>query len=53
MYDKEDEACEFCEDHIYEHMEENGHNDYGGPMPIVNSPRMGVCGYAGPAKPPY
>ena len=53
MYDSENEACQFCEEHIYEHMAENGHNDYGGPMPIVNSPRTGMCGYSGPAEPPY
>lgn len=22
-------------------------------MPVVNSPRMGLCGYTGPARPPY
>ena len=22
-------------------------------LPVVNSPRMGVCGYTGPAEPPY
>jgi len=53
MYDREDEACQFCEEHIYEHMDEESHNDYGGPMPIVNSPRTGMCGYSGPAEPPY
>ncbi len=22
-------------------------------MPLVNSPRVGVCGYVGPVEPPY
>lgn len=29
------------------------HEGYGEPVPVVNSPRMGVCGYTGPAEPPY
>ncbi len=36
-----------------EHAEGHPHEDYGSPMPVVNSPRMGMCGYDGPAKPPY
>jgi hypothetical protein len=36
-----------------EHVEEHPHYDYGEPMPLVNSPRVGLCGYAGPAEPPY
>jgi hypothetical protein len=36
-----------------EHVEEHPHENYGEPMPIVNSPRMGMCGYEGPATPPY
>lgn len=35
------------------HREEHSHTDYGDPMPLVNSPRVGICGYAGPAEPPY
>jgi hypothetical protein len=35
------------------HAEVHPHADYGGPMPLVNSPRVGMCGYAGPAEPPY
>lgn len=38
-----------CEAHAAEHP----HEDYGEPMPLVNSPRVGMCGYTGPAKPPY
>ncbi len=36
-----------------EHAEEHPHENYGGVMPVVNSPRMGMCGYDGPAEPPY
>lgn len=36
-----------------EHMEVHPHEDYGEPMPLVNSPRVGMCGYTGPAEPPY
>lgn len=39
-----------CEAHSRRHRK---HHDYGAPMPIVNSPRTGVCGYVGPALPPY
>jgi hypothetical protein len=35
------------------HMEGHPHDNYGEPVPLVNSPRMGLCGYDGPAKPPY
>jgi hypothetical protein len=34
-----------------EHAEDHKH--YEGLMPYVNSPRMGMCGYTGPAEPPY
>lgn len=36
-----------------EHSQGHPHDDYGEPMAIVNSPRMGLCGYCGPADPPY
>jgi len=36
-----------------EHVEGHPHEDYGDPMPLVNSPRMGMCAYCGPADPPY
>lgn len=36
-----------------EHAEVHPHEDYGRPMPLVNSPRVGMCGYSGPAEPPY
>jgi hypothetical protein len=35
------------------HAEGHPHTNYGPPMPVVNSPRMGMCGYCGPAEPPY
>ena len=55
-------ASWLCLDCIYEHDEPgflcdvheaaHEHEEYGS-MPIVNSPRFGVCGYDGPAIPPY
>lgn len=36
-----------------EHAATHPHEDYGAPMLLVNSPRMGMCGYDGPAEPPY
>ncbi|MGE0883165.1 MAG: hypothetical protein AB7P14_06445 [Blastocatellales bacterium] len=33
--------------------EDHPHDNYGEPMEICNSPRVGMCGYDGPAKPPY
>lgn len=38
-----------CEEHAKTHP----HDDYGEPIPLVNSPRLGMCGYEGPADPPY
>lgn len=38
-----------CDEHVAEHP----HDDYGDPVPVVNSPRIGLCGYEGPADPPY
>ncbi len=35
------------------HAETHPHNGYGDPYELVNSPRMGMCGYSGPAEPPY
>ena len=56
-------ATHFCVECLYEHdadgmlcrqhEETHPHGDYGDPMPVVNSPRTGLCGYDGPAKPPY
>lgn len=36
-----------------QHAKKHPHNNYGEPIPLVNSPRMGMCGYDGPAEPPY
>lgn len=36
-----------------EHAKTHPHGNYGEPMPLVNSPRLGMCGYEGPAEPPY
>ena len=38
-----------CEEHRTEH----DHDEYGGTTPLINSPRLGMCGYDGPADPPY
>ncbi len=46
-YDSEPEYyCNAC-------LEEKGSNAEEMSFEIVNSPRMGVCGYSGPATPPY
>ena len=36
-----------------EHGETHPHDNYGEPARLVNSPRLGLCGYRGPAEPPY
>lgn len=36
-----------------QHAENHPHDNYGEPLPLVNSPRMGMCGYDGPAEAPY
>ncbi len=46
---EEDEWGTLCDQHAQRHP----HDDYGEPIPLVNSPRLGMCGYDGPAKPPY
>lgn len=46
---EDDRSGALCGKHAAEHP----HGDYGEPMPLVNSPRVGLCGYGGPAKPPY
>jgi hypothetical protein len=38
-----------CDDHVAEHP----HERYGEPFRVFNSPRTGMCGYDGPATPPY
>ena len=44
-----DEPGTLCDEHVEDHP----HEEYGEPMPLVNSPRVGMCGYCGPAEPPY
>lgn len=44
-----DEPGVLCDKHVDGHP----HEHYGEPMPLVNSPRVGMCGYCGPAQPPY
>lgn len=50
-------ACRYEEDLdgylCDKHAESHPHEDYGEPLPLVNSPRVGMCGYTGPADPPY
>ncbi|KJV07139.1 hypothetical protein [Methylocucumis oryzae] len=36
-----------------EHADSHEHDEYGEPIELVNSPRMGMCGYEGPAETPY
>lgn len=38
-----------CDEHVNDHP----HDQYGDPIALVNSPRLGICGYDGPAEPPY
>ena len=35
------------------HVEVHPHDNYDEPVQLVNSPRLGMCGYVGPAEPPY
>lgn len=46
---EENESGLLCDKHAQEHP----HESYGEPVEIYNSPRMGMCGYSGPAEPPY
>ena len=46
---EEEEWQTFCEKHAKAHP----HDNYGDPTELVNSPRLGMCGYDGPAEPPY
>ena len=45
----DDLAGYVCEDDAAAHAD----HEEDGRMPLVNSPRSGVCGYAGPAEPPW
>jgi hypothetical protein len=44
-----DELGTLCASHGASHP----HEEYGDLVPLVNSPRVGLCGYTGPADPPY
>ena len=44
---EDESSAMFCQAHADEHE----HDDML--LPIVNSPRTGMCGYTGPAEPPY
>jgi len=44
-----DDSGQLCDEHVETHP----HDAYGEPLPLVNSPRTGMCGYTGPAEPPY
>lgn len=46
-YDRSDERGELCDEHA------EGHEHEDMLLALVNSPRVGVCGYSGPAEPPY
>ena len=58
----DESATQFCmecliEDNIWgtlceQHAKTHPHSNYD-TVSLVNSPRMGMCGYGGPAKPPY
>jgi hypothetical protein len=45
-YDQDGTLCD-------QHAETHPHDNYGEPISLVNSPRVGMCGYDGPAEPPY
>jgi hypothetical protein len=59
----EQPATQFCMECMIEddqwgalcdaHAEDHPHDNYGEPIPLVNSPRLGMCGYEGPAEAPY
>jgi hypothetical protein len=46
-WEESDEPAFLCDGHAEDHEHEEGL------MAFVNSPRMGRCGYDGPAEPPY
>lgn len=59
----EQQAAVLCQECIHDddrpgtlcaqHARKHPHTNYGDPLPLVNSPRAGMCGYEGPAEPPY
>jgi hypothetical protein len=46
-WEESDEPAFLCDGHAEDHEHEEGL------MAFVNSPRVGMCGYDGPAEPPY
>ena len=48
LFEESEWACR-CAEHSASH----NHDDYGDPLELINSPRLGMCGYTGPAEPPY
>ena len=46
---EEDQWGSLCD----KHAETHPHKDNEEPISLVNSPRLGMCGYVGPAEPPY
>lgn len=50
LYEADETGTWFlCDKHARHHP----HTEYGDPILLVNSPRLGMCGYEGPAEPPY
>lgn len=49
MYERQTSGA-VCDEHVEQHQK---HDNYGPTLEIVNSPRVGMCGYKGPAEPPY
>lgn len=50
LYESDEPGTSFLCD---EHEQDHPHDEYGDPFPVVNSPRLGMCGYDGPAEAPY
>ena len=48
LYESEQSGL-LCDEHAKAHP----HDNYGEAIPLVNSPRLGMCGYTGPAEAPY
>lgn len=52
-------ASLLCEEYLIEknvwstRCEKHEHDNYGDPIALVNSPRLRMFGYTGPAEPPY
>ncbi len=46
---EDNESGLLCDKHVKKHP----HDNYGEPIELVNSPRLGMCGYTGPAEAPY